>query len=220
MILNNQYRGDFIKLEVVRLPLDYETLVYNLMQYVPSIYSVAIVEKENDIVYSTDNWDISADITYICSSWNSRKAPFIMVSGIKYTMLECEIDTMVATSVLGKGHIVGVKDEKRKIITYVAPDGDRKAAIVELSRILRAFSSKKPYMDPNAQFETKYKASEKIGAEYVDPQLKNEIEEFLSWIKNPDGLFGYINYYFQQNNTQMISELAKIYLELIKILGV
>ena len=107
-------------MEVVRLPLDYETLVYKLIQDLSSIYSVVIVEGENDIVYSTDNWDISADITNICSSWNSMKAPFIMVFGVKFTMIECEIDSMVATSLLGKGHIVGVKDEERKIITFVA----------------------------------------------------------------------------------------------------
>ena len=192
-------------MEVVRLPLDYETLVYNVMQYVPSIYSVVIVEGENDIVYSTDNWDISADITHICSSWNSMNAPFIMVSGIKYAILESEIDSMVATSVLGKGHIVGVKDEERKIITYVAPDGDRKAAIVELSRVLRALSSKKLYMDHNAQFNG------------VDPHLKSEIIEFLNWIKSPDGFQSYINYYLQQNDAQIISKLAKIYTELVQI---
>jgi hypothetical protein len=201
-------------MEVVRMPLDYENLVSNLMQTAPSILAVAIVENKNEIVYSTNNWDIREDITHICLSWNSIKAPFIIVSGIKYTMLECEIDIMVATSILGKGHIVGVKDEELKIITYVEPDGDRKAAIVELSRILRALSSKEPYMSPNTQFETKYEAPGTIGAEdaeHVNPQLKSEIEEFLNWIKNPDGLLGYINYYFQQNNAQMISELAKIY---------
>lgn len=207
-------------MEVVKMPLDYDTLVNNLIEDIPSIYAVAIVEGENDIVYSTDNWDISTDIAHICSSWNSVRAPFIMVSGVKYTMLECEIDSIVATSIRGEGHIVAVKDEERKIITYVEPNGDRKAAIVELSRVLRAMSSKKPHMDPNAQFDKVYIESGTRGADYVDPQLKSEIEEFLNWIKNPNGLLCYINYYLQQNNAQMISELAKIYAELIKTIEV
>lgn len=205
MIVNNQYRGDVIKVEVIKVPLDYESLVYNVLQYVPSIYSVAIVESEDNIVYSTNNWDISEDIQHISSCWNSMKAPFIIVNGIKYTILECEIDSLVATSVIGKGHIVGVKDEERKIITYVAPEGDRKAAIVELSRILRDLSSKKPYMDPNIQFDE------------IDQHLKNDIIEFLNWIKNPDGFHSYIKYYLQQNDAQVISKLAKIYSELIQI---
>ena len=205
---------------VVKPYLEYETCVNNLMQLVPSIWAVAIVEGENDIVYSTDNWDICADVENVCSSWNSMKAPFIMVSGVKYIMLECEIDSIVATSIKKEGHIVGVKDEERKIITYVEPDGDRKAAIVELSRVLGAMSSKKPYKDSNTKFDTADLAMETRGIGYVDPQLKSEIEEFLNWIKNPDGLVTYINYYLQQNNAQMISELAKIYAELRQIFGV
>lgn len=198
-------------------PIDYKTLVYNVMIDLPSIYSVVIVEDEYEIAYSTDNWDISTDIPNICSIWESMKAPFLMVFGVKFTILECEIDSMVATSLLGKGHIVGVKDEERKIIAYVAPDGDKKAAIVELSRILSTLSSKEPYMDKNTQFNTEDIVTSEKEENYGDPLLKNEILTFLNWIKNPDGLQGYINYALQQNNVQTISELAKIYSELIDI---
>ena len=54
----------------------------------------------------------------------------------------------------------------------------------------------------------------------VDPQLKGEIQSFLDWIKDSEGLAGYINYYLQQNNAQIISELSKIYNELRQIFGV
>ena len=54
----------------------------------------------------------------------------------------------------------------------------------------------------------------------VDPQLKGEIQAFLDWIKDSEGLSGYINYYLQQNNAQIISELSKIYAELRQIFGV
>lgn len=204
-------------MEIGRSPLDYETLVYKLMLDLSSIYSVVIVEGENDIIYSTDNWDISADIVNICSSWNSMKAPFIMVFGVKFTMLECEIDSMVTTSLLGKGHIIGVKDEERKIITYVESDGDIKAAIVELSRILRALSSKEPYMDKNAQFSTEDIVPSKKEENFVDPLLISEIVTFLFWIKNPNGLQSYINYFLQQNDAQIIAELAKIYSDLVQV---
>ena len=62
-------------------------------------------------------------------------------------------------------------------------------------------SSKKPYMDNN----------------YINPKLKSEIEELLEWIKNPYGFSSFIEFYLQQDNTRIISELAKIYTELIKI---
>ncbi|KKM84819.1 hypothetical protein LCGC14_1295270, partial [marine sediment metagenome] len=58
------------------------------------------------------------------------------------------------------------------------------------------------------------------GGGTVDPQLKGEIKAFLDWIKDAEGLVGYINYYLQQNNAQIISELSKIYGELRQIFGV
>ena len=52
----------------------------------------------------------------------------------------------------------------------------------------------------------------------IDPKLKGEVQSFLEWIKDSEGLSGYINYYLQQNNTSVISELSKIYAELRQIL--
>ena len=190
-------------MELVKPPIDYENSVSNLMETMSSIYAVAIIEENSELVYSTDNWDISDDVENICSSWDHMNAPFIIASGVKYTMLECEIDSMVATSIRGQGHIVGCKDEERRIITYVEPNGDRKAAIVEISRILAKMSSKETYMKES----------------YVDPELKREIEDFLELIKNPYGLHWIINFFFQKNNTRVISELAKIYKELIEIIN-
>ena len=190
-------------MELVKRPIDYESLVGNLLEIMPSIYAVAIIEIINEIVYSTDNWDISADIENICLCWDNRNAPIIYISGIKYTILECEIDSMVATSLQGQGHIVGCKDSDRRIITYVERKGDIKAAIVEISRILAKMSDKKPYIDEP----------------YINPEIKREIKYFLDWIKDPNGLSTYIKYYLQKNNTHIISELAKIYGELIDIIN-
>ncbi|MFX1274693.1 MAG: hypothetical protein ACFFBP_06030 [Promethearchaeota archaeon] len=187
--------------------LDYESLVNEMMTYAPDIYAMAIFENLNEIVFSTDNWDISADIKKICLSWNSLKIPFMIISGIKYTVLECEIDSIVATSLQGEGHIVGVKDEEIHILSYVRPDGDIKSAIVELSRFLPQINPKEPYMDPDIEFKTSY----------IDPKLISEIKEFLEWINDPEGLQGFITYYFQNNDIEMISELSKIYCQLLKI---
>jgi hypothetical protein len=51
----------------------------------------------------------------------------------------------------------------------------------------------------------------------VDPALKAEIDAFLSWIKDPNGLAGYIAYYLQNNDTYTISRLAEIYNEFRRI---
>ena len=204
------------------MPLDPETAVYNLMQSEPTIIA-AVVVSGNNIIYSTDNWDVSADIGRVISSWNSMNAQFIMVSGVKYSLLQCTTERLVATSIKGEGHIVGAKDEEHKVIAYVEPDGPMNAAYMDTARCLGTISSTGPYLDANAQLGKSMPAAASVApaaAASVDPQLKGEIQAFLDWIKDSEGLSGYINYYLQQNNAQIISESSKIYAELRKIFGV
>ena len=56
--------------------------------------------------------------------------------------------------------------------------------------------------------------------EEINSQLEGEIQAFLDWVKDSEGLANYINYYLQQNNTQVISKLSKIYKDLRKIFGI
>ncbi|MHA1150016.1 MAG: hypothetical protein ACTSR8_17405 [Promethearchaeota archaeon] len=202
------------------MPVDYETGVYNLMQAEPAIIAVAIIEGKNDIVYSTDNWDISADVGRVISGWSSQNAQFIMISGVKYSMLQCTTERLVATSIRGEGHIVGAKDDERKIIAYVEPEGNMNVAYVETARTLGLLSSKTPYIDPNQQLGKQSDGFATSSGANVDPQLKQEIQAFLDWIKDPDGLSGYINYYLTQNNQNIITSLSQIYTELRQIFGV
>ncbi len=202
------------------MPVDYQSAVVNLMQSEPGVIAVAVIEgSNNQIVYTTDNWDISADVSRVSSSWASMKAQFVMISGVKYSMLQCTIERMVATSIKGEGSIVGAKDEERKVIAYVEPDGNMNTAYIATARALGALSSKTPYKDPNAQLGSSPAAAPKAEAN-VDPQLKSDIQAFLDWIKDKEGLAGYINYYLQQSNEQIIAELSKIYTELRQIFGV
>ncbi|MFX1411478.1 MAG: hypothetical protein ACFFA6_14095 [Promethearchaeota archaeon] len=203
------------------MPVDPESAIHNLMQSEPSIIA-AVVTRGTDIIYSTNNWDISADIGRVLSSWASMNAQFIMISGVKYSLLQCTSERLVATSIRGEGHIVGAKDEEHKVIAYVEPDGPMNAAYMDTARALASLSSQGPYLGESAQLGAKGAA---MGAATqasvnIDPHLKGEIQSFLEWIKDSEGLSGYINYYLQQNNAQIISELSKIYNELRQIFGV
>jgi hypothetical protein len=90
---------------------------------------------------------------------------------------------------------------------------------MDTARALSQLSSKQNYMDQGAQLGTTSRPAAAVGAN-IDPQLKGEVQSFLEWIKDSEGLSGYINYYLQQNNTSIISELSKIYTELRQIFGV
>ncbi len=211
------------------MPLDPQTAVYNLMQADPHIIAVAVL-KGKEIIYTTDNWDISADIDRIVSSWIGQNAQFVMISGVKYSILQMEAERLVAMSFKGDGYIVAAKDDEHKLIAYMDPDGYAPGAVMDVQKIIGVISSKTPYLDSNAQVgqtgaQMAGAASTGAISSYdagpiIDPQLKGEIQSFLDWIKDSEGLAGYINYYLQQNNAQIISELTKIYNDLRQIFGV
>ncbi|MFX1455392.1 MAG: hypothetical protein ACFFDB_08450 [Promethearchaeota archaeon] len=215
------------------MPIDAATAVYNLMQADPHIIAAAVI-KGKDIIYTTDNWDISADVDRVISSWVGQNAQFIMVSGVKYSMLQMEPERLVAMSYKGEGYIVAAKDDEHKLIAYMDPDGYGLGAAMDVQRAVGSMSTKSGYLDPNAQLGQKgtqmggaastggnsYAATSTGGGASIDPQLQGEIKAFLDWVKAGDGLAGYISYYLQQNNAQIISELSKIYNELRQIFGV
>jgi len=211
------------------MPVDPQTTVYNLMQNDPHVIAAAVV-KGKEIIYTTDNWDISADIGRIVSSWIGQSAQFIMVSGVKYSVLQMEAERLVAMSYKGDGSIVAAKDDEHKLIVYLDPDGYAIGAAMDVQRAVGSMSTQGPYLDSNAQMGQKVTqmggaastgvATSASAGPSVDPQLKGDIQAFLDWVKDSEGLAGYINYYLQQNNAQIISELSKIYDELRVIFGV
>ena len=217
------------------MPVDPATAIATLSQEDPHLIAAAVL-KGKEIIYTTDNWDISGDIGIILSSWMGQSAQFIMVSGVKYSVLQMEQERLMATSYKGDGSIVGAKNDEYKIIAYLDPEGYGPGALMDVQRALTSLSEEKVYMDANNQLgqagtqmqgaasaggaATASSAAPAGGGRSVDPQLQGEIKAFLNWIKDKEGLAGYISYYLQQNNTQIISELAKIYSELRQIFGV
>jgi hypothetical protein len=203
------------------------------MQEDPSIIAAAVL-KGKEIIYTTDNWDISADVDRVVSSWIGQNARFIMVTGVKYSILQMEAERLVAMSYKGEGSIVAAKDDEHKLIVYVGPDGDGRGAAMEVQKALGTMSSGARNMSQNIQTGqessqmdgaisaggTKVGATPSVVGTNVNPQLHGEIKTFLDWIKDGEGLAGYVSYYLQQNNTQIISELSKIYNELRQIFGV
>lgn len=109
--------------------------------------STAIIKGEREIEYSTENWDIRDDIDEINSMWKSKKPTNLTISGIKYKIIQCTHERLVGIDSNKKGGILGFKDEERKIICKIAPDGMMVLGMMEASRTLSDLSSKKPYMD-------------------------------------------------------------------------
>ncbi len=126
------------------------TALYKFIKSEPKIISIAVIEAENNIVYSTDNWDISKDIEELNLIWDGLRSERITISGIEYIILQCTQEILIATNLKKAGSLVGFKDEERKIICKIDQDGSLHLGLMEVLRELRERSSKEPYMAPDA----------------------------------------------------------------------
>jgi len=129
--------------------------VKNLLKSESKAVSIAIIAGEREIVYSTENWDISNDIDIINSIWDSNKPGNITISGETYVILQISDEKLIATSPIKEGGIFGFRDDERKIICKTTSSDSMKLGLVAASKALRNLSSKKPYLDSNIQIEKK-----------------------------------------------------------------
>ena len=127
------------------MTIDYKSAIFKLMETLPFIKSVIVVGKMRDVQYSTDNWNIDSEVGEILSSWSSMKSQPIIVSGIEYILRLYTNDKLIATSNLGKGHIVGIKDNEKIIIAHIEADGIIPFTFSEMGRVLSSFYTNKPY---------------------------------------------------------------------------
>ncbi len=162
-----------------KMPVDYKTRVFNLMQTLPFIKAVAVIEGIENVVYSTTNWDINIYVNKLISTWSSMKRQIIMISDVKYLIRICTTERLVASSIEGRGHIVGVKDNERAIIALIEPDGIIPFTTSEMIKILASFRLKKPYLDDTIQLGKKKKEISSIAT------IKESIKVKKLLIKKP-----------------------------------
>ncbi|HEC37856.1 hypothetical protein LCGC14_1049890 [marine sediment metagenome] len=116
--------------------------------------SAAIIEGKNNIVYSTENWDISNDIEGIHLAWGLPEIRTLKISELKYVVLQNTSNRLIAMTPNSSGGIIGFKDENRMIICKITPkgmEGMAKFGLMEASRAFGKLSSKKPYMEMDKQ---------------------------------------------------------------------
>ena len=63
------------------------TAIEEIIKPEPKVISIAVIEGKNNIVYSTENWDISKDIEELNFIWEELKTERISISGVEYIIL-------------------------------------------------------------------------------------------------------------------------------------
>jgi hypothetical protein len=209
---------------------DFATVVNELITAYPDALAVAVLDLNGKIVYQTSNWDVSADVERLMQAWRSTSAQFVHVQGVKYSILQCVTERLIATNFGKQGHLVGAStpDQSFRIIAYISPEaqGWNQAAYPTIARAAAMLAGGSSISEA-ARIEAKSsgntggvqgaKGAPAPVAPSIDPALKTEIDGFLQWIKDPQGLSGYIEYYLNANDMNVIPKLAAVYNEFRKI---
>jgi len=135
------------------MTLNYKEIIVNLKNILPFINSVAILDEVN--INATDNVDEIENFRKIAVIWSSMKRQPFDISGIKYLIRISTINRFIASSSVGKGHLVGVKEEEKMMIAIIEPDGVIPFTIVEMLKVLAALKQNKLNYEENVNQKQK-----------------------------------------------------------------
>ncbi|MFX1327539.1 MAG: hypothetical protein ACFE91_05270 [Promethearchaeota archaeon] len=215
---------------------NFKSVVSKLQKHYPDATDVVIVDRKGKILYSTSKWDVKKDINGVLTSWASGSAQFVVLNDIRYSILQMEPERFIGTNRQKKGHLIGAAtpDGDKYMLAHVRPKAKgwfhmAYPAVARAAAMLKKGSESK-FIETEVEVSSEkiegvYDSSTRQAAAYqvtptrptIDPYIKAEIEGFLQWINNPQGLAGYITNTLQQNDHYSISRLAELYYELYRL---
>jgi len=209
--------------------VNYKSIVKNLQKHYSDATEVVVVSNKAKILHSTGKWNVSKDVKGVLASWRSGNIQFVNMSGIRYSVLQMAPERFIATNRKKKGHLVGssIPGTDVYIIAHIRPKAKswmhmaypaiaRAAAMMKKGSKAQFIENEVDVSDDTELAELADKSSRMVQPS-IDPYLKAEVEGFLEWIKNPQGLVSYILHSLQENDPYRISKLAEIYNELYRI---
>lgn len=194
------------------------------------IIAGVVAKRSGEIAYISSNWSVEPnDLSNCIKGWQNR-GQFVNLQGIKYSMLLCQPEYFSAINYKEKTWLVGAASpeengERYYVIGYAPAGVAGNNAYVDVARAANKMKEGGAYMDLNAQLgkaqapATGGSAAPGPAAAAIDPALKQEVEGFVQWIKDPNGLAGYIAYYLQSNDVNVIAKLAKAYNDFRQVFG-
>ena len=206
--------------------VNYKSIVKHLQKHYSDATEVVVFNNKAKILHSTSNWSVSKDIKGLLASWSSANTQSVNMAGIRYSVLQMAPERFVATNMQKKGHLVGssVPGTDMYLIAHIRQKakGWMHMAYPAIARAAAMMTK-----GSKSQFiETEIKTlednelvliSQEMTQPSIEPYLKMEIEGFLEWIKNPQGLSSYLSHSLQENDPYRISKLAEIYNDFYRI---
>ncbi len=115
-------------------------LAFELTQVDTNIWGVTVLDANGSLVYKTENWDISAEIAAVAQT--NEKTSSIELSGVRYVVVENIPERIIATNVMGKGHLIICPAGRGKVVCYINPAAgprDSLLSVMNFSRKIGAF---------------------------------------------------------------------------------
>ncbi|MFX1311442.1 MAG: hypothetical protein ACFFHD_02375 [Promethearchaeota archaeon] len=216
---------------------NFKSVVNKLQKHYPDASDVVIVNRNGKVFYSTSKWDVKKEIKAVLTSWASGNAQFVVLNGIRYSILQMEPERFIGTNRKKKGHLIGAStpDGEKYMIAHIRPKAkgwfhmaypavaraaamlkkDSKSEFIETKvDVTNQIEKEKGYSDSSGQTIAFYQGS---ASSVADPYLKAEVEGFLQWVNNPHGLASYITNTLQQNDQSKIAKLAELYGQLYRL---
>jgi len=206
--------------------VNYKSIIKSLQKHYSDANEVVVFGNKGKVIYSTSNWSVSKDIKTVLASWSSGSAQFVNMNGIRYSVLQISPERFIATNRKKKGHLVGasILGSEIYLIAHIRPKAKgwihMAYPAVTRAAAMMTKGSKSQFVetevDVSVENEIIAKSSSMVRPT-IDPYLKAEVEGFLDWITNPQGLTSYLLHSLQENDPYRISKLAEIYNELYRI---
>lgn len=114
-----------------------ENLVWALLDEEQNIQGVAVLDGANQIVYQTENWDLTSDVSKILEV-KEGKSSSVEIQGVRYMIVENVPERIIGTNVTGKGHLIMCPAGAGLLVTYIDPAAGPRDALFNV----QAYSGK------------------------------------------------------------------------------
>ena len=207
------------------MPIEFEKILDDL--FAKGIVIAAVVCRRNgEIAYSSSNWSVEPnDLSQCIKKWQSR-GQFTFLQDRKYALLMNTPEYFSGINFKDKDFLLGAasldEEDRYYVIGYAPPGVSGRNAYVD---VVRAANQMKEgtYLDESAKMgkydDSQVAADASAAGGIVDNSLKQEIDGFLTWIRDTNGLSGYIQYYLDQNDPVVLTKIAKAYNDFRRIFG-
>src|SRR5271157_1202410 len=148
-----------------------EDLVLKLLDAERTIGGLCVADSDGNIVFQTENWDLSWDLVSIFNLNESTSSFSIL--GLKYMIVDFNRDFILATNVKGKGHLIMCPTaDKGIVVCYILPTAGPRDALFNLMK----YSQKIGEIGLEQQIRKQFKVIdgiEDLTRRYVAKQLKD-----------------------------------------------